>query len=420
MDPRPAGRFLAGDPLRGLAAFGVAVYHAGTVSLFAAGHFGDLTQGWPVPFGPLAGGVIGAAANSVGVFFVLSGYLISRPFLAAFADSRALPPVLAYLRNRALRIVPAYWAALALVIVVAGAQGRSWADAPRLLGFSEDWANSPIRFDLGQAWTLDIEIRYYLTVPVVAGLLFLLTRLVRGLPRRRSTRLWLVGGAALVGAGICFAVFPRGTQEQAWTFGAQAHLLLLGVVLAAAELGGTWRWLGTRAGRRVGLAAFALGPIALVWMQYAGSPLLTLGGLDFVRSTSLIAAVAALLVVGAPVLLQRAGAGCWRFLDNAPLRWLGARSYGFYLYQLGVLTELSYHAPSPGRFHRTFVFLVVAGFPIILGLAAVSWRLVEQPALRWKASRPKPDPSPGSSPVPVPVRDIHLAPDRALAAGGRE
>jgi peptidoglycan/LPS O-acetylase OafA/YrhL len=417
--PRPAaGRFLAGDPLRGLAAFGVAIYHAATVSLFVAGHFGDLAQGWPVPFGPLAGGVIGAAANSVGVFFVLSGYLISRPFVAAFADSRALPPVLAYLRNRALRIVPAYWAALALVIVVAGAQGRTWADAPRLIGFSEDWANSPVRFDLGQTWTLDIEVRYYLAVPAIAGLLFLLARLVRGRPRRRSTRLWLVGSLALVGAGICFVVFPRATQQQAWTIGAQAHLLLLGVVLATAELGGTWRWLGTPAGRRVGLAAFALSPMALVWMQYAGSPLLSLGGLDFARSTSLIAAVAALAIVGAPVLLQRAGAGCWRFLDNAPLRWLGARSYGFYLYQLGVLTELSYRAPEPGRFHRTFVFLVVAGIPIILVLAALSWRLVEKPALRWKASRPKPDPSPpGSSPAPVPVRDIHLAPDRALAAG---
>ncbi len=417
MDQRRAGRFLAGDPLRGLAAFGVAIYHAGTVSLFVAGHFGDLSQGWPVPFGPVAGGVIGAAANGVGVFFVLSGYLISRPFVAAFADSRALPPVLAYLRNRALRIVPAYWAALALVIVVAGAQGRTWADAPRLLGFSEDWPNSPIRFDLGQAWTLDIEVRYYLAVPAIAGLLVLLTRLVRGRPRRRSARLWLVGSAALVAAGVCFVVFPRGTQQQAWTSGAQAHLLLLGVVLATAELGGTWRWLGTAAGRVVGLGAFALGPIALVWMQYAGSPLLGVAGLDFERSTSLISAVAVLTIVGAPVLLQRAGAGCWRFLDNAPLRWLGARSYGFYLYQLGVLTELSHHAPSPGRFHRTFVLLVVAGLPIILVLAALSWRVVERPALRWKAARPKPDPSPAGG---APIRDIHLAPDGPLAAGGPE
>ena len=418
MDPRPSGRFLAGDPLRGLAALGVAIFHAGTVSLFVTGHFGDLNQGWPAPFGPVAGGVIGAAGNGVGVFFVLSGYLISRPFLVAFADSRPLPPVLAYLRNRALRIVPAYWAALVVVIVVAGAQGRTWADAPRLLGFSEDWANSPVRFDLGQAWTLDIEVRYYLVVPAVAGLLFLLSRLLRGFPRRRSTRLWLAGALALVGAVITFSVFPRGTQEEAWTLGAQAHLLLLGVLLATVELGGTWRWLRSGAGRQLGLAAFALGPIALVWMQYPGSPLQSLGGLDFVQSTSLTVAVAVLLIVGAPVLLQRAGAGCWRFLDNPPLRWLGARSYGFYLYQLGVLTELSYHTPSPGRFHRTFVFLVLAGLPVILVLAALSWRLVEKPALRWKVSRPKPDPSPtGSSLTPIPAKDIHLVPDPALAAG---
>ncbi|MEA2265109.1 MAG: hypothetical protein QOE27_692, partial [Solirubrobacteraceae bacterium] len=72
----------------------------------------------------------------------------------------------------------------------------------------------------------------------------------------------------------------------------------------------------------------------------------------------------------------------------------GARSYGFYLYQLGVLTELSHHAPAPGLYRRTFVFLVVLGVPIILILAELSWRRVERPALRWKAARPKPDPSP--------------------------
>src|SRR5206468_5112938 len=136
----PAGqRFLAGDPLRGLAALGVAVYHAGTVSLFVSGHSADLAQGWPGPFGPIAGGPIGAGAYGVDIFFVLSGYLISRPFVAAYAEGRRLPRVLAYLRNRVLRIVPAYWVALAVVVLVAGSHGRSWADAPRLLGFSEDW-----------------------------------------------------------------------------------------------------------------------------------------------------------------------------------------------------------------------------------------------------------------------------------------
>ncbi len=409
VEARSAGRFLAGDPLRGLAAFGIGIYHAGTVSLFAAGHSGDLVHGWPGPFGPIAGGPIGAAANAVGVFFVLSGYLISRPFLAALAEARRLPSVVDYLRNRFLRIVPAYWVTLAVVLLYAGAQGRTWADAPRLIGFSEDWPSSPIRFDLGQAWTLDIEIRYYLAVPVAALVLFGLAKVARvgpgsgsaGWLRRRGVRLGLLGGGALVAATICFLVFPRNNAVEAWTSPAQAHLLLLGVALAVAELGMAWGWLRTRPGRLLGAAVFAGAVGSLIWMQYAGSPLDALPGMDFQRSTSLVSTLAALAIVGAPVLLQRAGAGCWRLLDNAPLRWLGARSYGFYLYQLGVLTELSKHAPSPGLYRRTFVFLVVAGVPLILLLAALSWRLVEKPALRLKASRPKPDPSPVGLPAPA-------------------
>jgi peptidoglycan/LPS O-acetylase OafA/YrhL len=391
---RSPGRFLAGDPLRGLAALGIGILHAGTVSLYVAGHSSDLMHGWPTPFGHVFGGALGACANAVSIFFLLSGYLIARPFLAAFAEARKMPAVVDYLRNRALRVVPAYWAALAVVLVVAGPQGRTWSDGPHLLGFSEDWVNSPIRFDLGQAWTLNVEVRYYLAVPVVAGLIVLLARLAGGRPRTRRGRLWLVGSVAVAGAFATHALVGRTTADQIWTLAGQAHLFLLGAALAAAELGGAWRWLATRPGRLLGGAAVVGALGALIWMQYPGSPLLALPGLDFQQSVAVVVTLGPLVIVGVPILLQRAGAGCWRVLDNAPLRWLGARSYGFYLYQLGVLTELSHHAPAPGLYRRTFVFLVVLGVPIILVLAELSWRLVERPALRWKAARPKPDPSP--------------------------
>jgi len=398
--PAAAGRLLAGDPLRGLATLGIAVYHAGTVSLDQAGHLGDLQYGWPTPFGKLAGGLIGAGANAVGVFLVLSGYLISRPFISALAEGRRLPPILAYLRNRVLRIVPGYWVALAAVLFVAGAQGASWSDAPRLLGFSEDWYHSPLRFDLGQAWTLGVEARYYLAVPLVAGLILLASRLSGGRPRGRGARLWLVGTTALACAATSFIVFPRGTTQEVFQIPAQAHLLLLGVVLAAADLGGGWRWLATRPGRVAALGGFALGVVPLVWMQYPYSPWADIGGLDFLRSTSMVSSIAALLIVGIPVLRQRGGAGCWRLLDNRPLRWLGTRSYGFYVYQLLVLTELAHHAPTPGLYRRTFVFLIVVGLPLITLLAAVSWRLVERPALRWKAStRPQAALTPAGAPA---------------------
>ena len=402
------GRFRAGDPLRGLAALGIGVYHAGTYSLQSAGHLGDLNgYGWTGPFGKFVGGPIGAGSFGIGVFFVLSGYLISRPFVSAFAERRPLPRVGAYLRNRVLRLVPGYWVALAVVLLVAGSQGERWSDAPRLLGFSEDWGTSPLRYDLGQAWTLGVEARYYVAVPIVAVVFAALARLT-GRPHGHAARLWLVGAAATAASTICFLVIRWHTQAQFYEARTQAHLLLLGVALAAAELGLSWRWLAGRAGRIVALCAFAGSVGALVWIQYPACPLPTSLPFTWESSIDFIAAVAALLIVGVPVLLQRAGGGCWRALDNRPLRWLGARSYGFYLYQLLVFDELSRHAPDPGLYHRTFVLLIVVGVPAIMLLAAVSWRLVERPALRLKAPVRREARVPGLAPV-----------SRAGAAGWR-
>jgi peptidoglycan/LPS O-acetylase OafA/YrhL len=46
------------------------------------------------------------------LFFVLSGFLLYRPFVAAAMAKRPLPSIRDYLRRRALRILPAYWVIL--------------------------------------------------------------------------------------------------------------------------------------------------------------------------------------------------------------------------------------------------------------------------------------------------------------------
>jgi peptidoglycan/LPS O-acetylase OafA/YrhL len=46
----------------------------------------------------------------VTLFFCLSGFLLYRPFVAAALDGSSFPKVGTYFRNRALRILPAYWA----------------------------------------------------------------------------------------------------------------------------------------------------------------------------------------------------------------------------------------------------------------------------------------------------------------------
>jgi peptidoglycan/LPS O-acetylase OafA/YrhL len=57
------------------------------------------------------------AYEGVALFFLISGFLLYRPFVAARAGGRAVP-LPDYARRRVLRIVPAYWAALSIFLAL--------------------------------------------------------------------------------------------------------------------------------------------------------------------------------------------------------------------------------------------------------------------------------------------------------------
>ena len=75
-----------------------------------------------------------------------------------------------------LRIVPAYWFVLTVVLLVYGTKGVS---TPRLVstyGFTGAWTDIPLAQYLGQAWTLRVEAFFYVLVPISAWLLFVIMR----------------------------------------------------------------------------------------------------------------------------------------------------------------------------------------------------------------------------------------------------
>lgn len=121
---------------------------------------------WPDP------GII-----AVVTFFVISGYLMPATFEANYRDHSFAVQIRRYLVNRALRVFPMYWACLALTVWCLTLL-PAWRDAYEfsqraivqnalLLGLnqSEFW-RSDTRF-IGAAWTLDIELQFYLIVPVL-------------------------------------------------------------------------------------------------------------------------------------------------------------------------------------------------------------------------------------------------------------
>jgi peptidoglycan/LPS O-acetylase OafA/YrhL len=384
-------RFIAGDPLRAVAALSVLTYHMafGAAGLYAAG--GDRAARFDDAFGPL-GPVLANLDLGLYVFFVLSGYLLARPFLRAIVLGDPLPGLGGYLRNRALRIVPAYWFVLSLTLLRHGPVGASPDQILAMYGFGQVYDPSPATGLVVQAWTLDVEVAYYLVLPLAAGALAWALR-GRGTP---AGRLWAVLGLlALVFAGsLALRMVGSGTDQYERLLPTMIFAFVPGIALAALELWGRARggehagpgWL--QGGRRGPAVALGLLPatLALVVVYVATDP----GALA--RRAGL-AALGTGALVAAPLVLQWTRRRCWRAFDNPVMDWLGVRSYSIYLVHFAIGVELVPVVRHLGSAWAAFLVLMALATPLSVLAAALVYRFVERPFLSWKRHR-----------RPVPVR----------------
>ena len=107
---------------------------------------------------------------AVPIFFAISGFLLYRPFVAARARGEQLA-IGAYAFRRALRIVPAYWVALVIMVYWFDmTEVQSLEGWIRHLGFVQLYSRDTILFGLGQAWTLNIEVVFYAFLPIWVAL----------------------------------------------------------------------------------------------------------------------------------------------------------------------------------------------------------------------------------------------------------
>src|ERR1700709_1272546 len=144
-------RFPLFDGLRAIAALSVLVYHS-------AFYAGAQTQS-------AFGEVLTRLNIGVAIFFVISGFLLYRPFVAARLDHKHGPGALAYARRRVLRIVPAYWVALTILAFYPGVGGL-WSDSwPIFYGFGQVYSVDTVLGGIGPAWTLCTEGVFYAFLP---------------------------------------------------------------------------------------------------------------------------------------------------------------------------------------------------------------------------------------------------------------
>src|SRR3954463_13805007 len=255
VDPRLRAHRRPGlDLLRAFAIISVVAYHAG---LF----------GFSLPFRVDRYGWIG-----VGLFFVLSGYLIGGQLLANAAAGKPLCLGRFY-RRRALRILPAYLIVV-LAYAVLPAAVREYERMPPVWKFLTFTQNIGLRGGtaFSHAWSLCIEFQFYVVLPLL--LLVLLRRgrsrfVLVGLPM--AVLLWCI----LVRGAIAHFIAVRygasfGPWQQWVYYPTYARLdgLTIGVSLAAVEIFQRRWWKGlTRQAVWLWLPALGALILALIWAE---------------------------------------------------------------------------------------------------------------------------------------------------------
>ena len=163
VDVRPAPvttrqRFACFDGYRAIAATAIVVFHVSFIANVALRH-------------PVAGQFLARLDVGVSLFFVISGFLLYRPFVAANLAGRPGPATLGFWRRRLLRIVPAYWAALVVIVYVLGLKRIvGVGDALVYFGFMQIYDNRHLAGGISQAWSLCTEMSFYLVLPLYAWL----------------------------------------------------------------------------------------------------------------------------------------------------------------------------------------------------------------------------------------------------------
>lgn len=381
-------RFPLVDGLRAIAVLSVLLVHVSVYGLATGG--------------TASGRLLSHLNVGVTVFFLISGFLLYRPFIAARAGGAGRPGVPDYAKRRILRIYPAYFVVLTALTVLPGLTGVVSGEG--LSQYALLWS-LPLRegngcfapssgCGLAQTWSLVAEVTFYAVLPLYA---LSVARLTRGFSRTAWITAELTILTVLAAASVAATVLA-GPDPRSWIAGSLlGYGLWFALGMAFALLSVTVREGGARPSwvrflaRRAWLPWLAAAAVYVAFSQSVpGTPFL-LTDSDRLLAHLVFALVATLLLF--PAIFaeeQRAGArsgsvaGAQRgivagLLGNPVVSWLGLISYGIFLWHFVVAFELGFIGSGHG-----FWFILAATLSISIACAAASYYLVEKPLLALK------------------------------------
>jgi peptidoglycan/LPS O-acetylase OafA/YrhL len=381
----PATTFPCFDGLRAVAAISVVLHHVSYPT-------GKMYKGYFAPF-------FTHLDIGVAVFFLISGFLLYRPFVAAALGGRPGPSVRRFFRRRLLRIFPAYWLALIGIIIFFGLPvpvrgARSYIEYFTLLQTYDSIKRAT--GGINQAWTLSVELSFYAFLPLYAALL-------RRWYARRAldarVRVEIAGLVALYAVSVAFRelVFKLhpGRVHDLGIYWLPANLdyFALGMGLAVASA-----WLATR--ERIPPLAELVGRLSILWWLLALACFYIMSkhlhlplGIERVDGRKAFArqflygASAFFLLLPAVFGPQDRGL-IRRLLRWQPIVYLGLISYGVYLWHQAWIGQ-AFEWQKANPFQASFPALLTTGLAWTVVTASASWFLLERPLLRVRDRAPR-------------------------------
>ena len=351
---------------------------------------GQVVQGW-------TGAVLSRFDFGVTLFFVLSGFLLSRPYFTAEALGRTHPATGHYLWKRALRILPLYWVVVVAALTIDRAnRGAGWSTWLTDLSLTQIYATRSPSSSLTQMWSLATEAAFYLVLPLlVAGCLRVSGRRAqRSADPARTLRRTIVVLAVLSVLGVAWTAFAadhHGTLPLHQWLPGFLPWFAAGMAFAAVSADLRVRprphLLERMGADLVGCWVLATAVFGVACTELAGPRTLDPASPWEAASKCVLYTIAGALYVLPLVFGPEQDSTVRRWLSHRVPFFLGEISYGIFCIHMMVLIvgmEVLGIEVFTGHFWGVLAFVLA----ITLPLSYLAYRWVEKPLLRLKNAGP--------------------------------